>query len=862
MSSQRANPELQLEHILRLPKRRRLPIQPAIAEINHVGVIAPEQAQPLAEQQELGPSIYDSVTTAFDKCRVMQLCTVQWMLKLGWPLTLYPTKEQLMELEKAPFFDHSHWTEASGWKFAKALDAVFQSEIKRLVSESRFVSLGLDEVNVDDVPTRLGVYLNLVDGSWNRRTLLLEAPKLEITRPYDPNRIADGTVRQALEALRLRAGLHEPHDIARKLVAVNMEGPADVMQDIRTALVVRFRNLAPFVQPSHCITRRTHLGAEARKRAGRVLGEVGRVVGEVYFKRFGWRHEVRADAMPPGELLFEPEEDEEVSWLHVGRPLERLLAQYDNILQRLLQRLYEGGSGEWAASELYGTLTDAEVLLAVHAVRPALAVLEPLVELFEGCCRGHEQEEQGQEEEREWGQDEERQQRRQEEEEEDVGPRQQQGPQGQQRELYPGVLASDLLRASTQLRALYVDAGSRFSGPEFAGYRALLAAGGSGSRWRSEDSGPVPGLDEGKEKEEQEVEEDRREVATRKEEQQAKEKKEEGGSEKEAELGLWVAGEFHPFQVLPPGKRRAGSRYVPLTASLLGPVAEQVQRCLSAGMEALIESLLQQQFFPPAPLLDAACIVYPQYWAAQPPPTREDFLAKLAVLKAQYCSGGEEEEVRPGVEIEPEMGAGAGESSGAAVGAGDSLRQPQLHPQGGGNGNDGRDVEMQEAAAVGGAEGAAGRGGGGLLDGALLDRQAASFYETMLGLVGGGGDVVMAAAAAEEEGGCSVGAVSRLWRRLEVEVPGARQELSEFAALAQLVLLAVVPSGAEVRRRAEVGKFLEARMDGSGWGEERLDGWRLGLCGRMYRQELFMPGAFPYAEALQQWKESGGLLVG
>ncbi|GLC37874.1 hypothetical protein PLESTB_001485400 [Pleodorina starrii] len=89
---------------------------------------------------------------------------------------------------------------------------------------------------------------------------------------------------------------------------------------------------------------------------------------------------------------------------------------------------------------------------------------------------------------------------------------------------------------------------------------------------------------------------------------------------------------------------------------------------------------------------------------------------------------------------------------------------------------------------------------------------------------------------------------ARLWRIISSS--GAMESsVSEFAALAQLVFV-MVPGSVEDERRCAAMAYVQDPT------RNCLLHEHLGLCVRMFTQDLFDLRSFPFAEALKKWREA------
>ena len=87
----------------------------------------------------------------------------------------------------------------------------------------------------------------------------------------------------------------------------------------------------------------------------------------------------------------------------------------------------------------------------------------------------------------------------------------------------------------------------------------------------------------------------------------------------------------------------------------------------------------------------------------------------------------------------------------------------------------------------------------------------------------------------------------KLWTKVE-NMLVYKESVAEFVALAQLVFV-MVPGSVEDERRFSAMNFIQSKV------RNRLDE-HLGLCVRMFTQDLFDLRSFPFKSALKNWKKA------
>ena len=266
----------------------------------------------------------------------------------------------------------------------------------------------------------------------------------------------------------------------------------------------------------------------------------------------------------------------------------------------------------------------------------------------------------------------------------------------------------------------------------------------------------------------------------------------------EERLGLDCGGgDWYPFTADPPPKKRDPTP-LPLTPARLAEVVASVQKDVSAAITELLDEL--EIRFPPNELLEAMSIVYSEYWERKP--TAADVKMKLEAIKKRYCCP---RKAADGTEVPP------------------------------------------------------------LLNGRLLDQQAPSFI-TLVSELAKGQRLQRTREDTERQRQQSMAAAdptapecklahrkllsdtptSRLWTTISNSVSMA-DSVTEFAALAQLVFV-MVPGSVEDERRFSAMGYVQDSV------RNRLHE-HLGLCVRMFSQDLFDLRTFPFAEALTIWQE-------
>ncbi|KXZ47967.1 hypothetical protein GPECTOR_31g329 [Gonium pectorale] len=199
-----------------------------------------------------------------------------------------------------------------------------------------------------------------------------------------------------------------------------------------TGVLARLAAAAPFMVPMHCMAHRTDLAAEALEKA-KVLQRIISLLHAVY-NHFAYSTK-RIQALLQAAMEAEtsgnkPKKDAETRWISMKEPLARLLSEYDALLT------YFETDSEPAAIGIYGQLTDAELLLAMAAVTPALRSMECFIK------------------------------------------------QCQDRNLFVGDLAVKLARLRRTLDELYINDDTSYQPVDFPELAELLAVGGPANRWQ------------------------------------------------------------------------------------------------------------------------------------------------------------------------------------------------------------------------------------------------------------------------------------------------------------------------------------------------------------------------------------------
>ncbi|GLC70953.1 hypothetical protein PLESTF_001054400 [Pleodorina starrii] len=275
---------------------------------------------------------------------------------------------------------------------------------------------------------------------------------------------------------------------------------------------------------------------------------------------------------------------------------------------------------------------------------------------------------------------------------------------------------------------------------------------------------------------------------------------EEEDEEGAQQLGLMCGDrDFQPFTV-DPSRRRRPYTPLPLTPPRLAEAVTSVQQEVTAAVTELVSEL--ESRFPPNELLEAMSLVYSEYWERKP--AAADFRAKLDVIKKAYCR---KRTAASGKQVPP------------------------------------------------------------LLDGQLLEEQAPSFIKVMnelakgqrIQLVRKEAELQRQLSEMESNDPASKLArrkllgdtpTSRLWRIIRNGPAAMESSVSEFAALAQLVFM-MLPGSVEYERRCSAMDYVRDPDPARNCLHEHL-----GLCVRMFTQDLFDLRTFPFAEALKKWQEA------
>jgi hypothetical protein len=138
-------------------------------------------------------------TDLMKKEKLPQFVTINHMLRLGRPLSDFPTFNALLKGLSVPNLSTTHWSDTSGHEMAECLAQVVENKTKEILSEAQFLSLSADEVTSCDNQQWLSIHAYYVK-DFQRQLVLVSLSRLVNGGG------ADALLDQILQQIQLHGG--------------------------------------------------------------------------------------------------------------------------------------------------------------------------------------------------------------------------------------------------------------------------------------------------------------------------------------------------------------------------------------------------------------------------------------------------------------------------------------------------------------------------------------------------------------------------------------------------------------------------------------------------------------------------------
>ena len=96
-----------------------------------------------------GESILEKIDVGLTqerKKKMVQFCTMFYLLTLSHPMRDYTTCQDLYNTLNVPHQPRKHWSELVGWEIAHALAHVVYYKIKEALTKANYIAISCDEV--------------------------------------------------------------------------------------------------------------------------------------------------------------------------------------------------------------------------------------------------------------------------------------------------------------------------------------------------------------------------------------------------------------------------------------------------------------------------------------------------------------------------------------------------------------------------------------------------------------------------------------------------------------------------------------------------------------------------------------------